>query len=190
MSNKPKLEHENAERILNISWQLFQQKGYKGVSVDEICAQCELTKPTLYYYFHDKEDLFITVLCRQLSIFEGVINQPGTIENRLANFAGAVFENFQSEYSILMRDREHIQKKENQVALRDAFRKSFFNPLLSLMQTGLDSHELQGYSAEMLTLAFLGIVNNFINRETKLGLTNETLAKEVTHLFLKGALQK
>ena len=53
MGNKTKLEHENAGRILAIAWELFQQKGYRGATVDEICERCHLTKPTLYYYFND-----------------------------------------------------------------------------------------------------------------------------------------
>jgi len=57
MANKPKPEHENANRILAMAWRLFQQKGYKGVTIDEICSGCGLTKPTLYYYYRDKEGL-------------------------------------------------------------------------------------------------------------------------------------
>ncbi|MBV5350315.1 helix-turn-helix transcriptional regulator, partial [bacterium] len=52
-------ENVNAERILQDGWELFQQKGYRGVSVDEICLRCGITKPTLYYYFKDKENLFV-----------------------------------------------------------------------------------------------------------------------------------
>ncbi len=42
------LDHENAERILDEGWRLFQQKGYRGVTVDELCLRCGITKPTLY----------------------------------------------------------------------------------------------------------------------------------------------
>lgn len=187
MGNKPKLEHESAERILNTAWQLFQQKGYRGVSVDEICSRCGLTKPTLYYYFHDKEDLFVAVLTRELRRFQDVLEQPGGLEQRLQRMAAAVLDNFQTEYTVLLRDREHIKKPENQLAVRDAFRGSLFNPLNALMRSGLESGELQGRSPELLTLVFLGMVNNFINRAAEMGLDTSTLAAELTRLFLKGA---
>ena len=29
--------------------EIFQQKGYRGVTIDELCAHCQLSKPTLYY---------------------------------------------------------------------------------------------------------------------------------------------
>ena len=69
MENQYLLEHENAERIMEESWKLFQQKGYRGVSVDELCLRCRLSKPTLYYYFQDKENLFVQVLQYKLQGF-------------------------------------------------------------------------------------------------------------------------
>jgi TetR/AcrR family transcriptional regulator len=190
MGNKPKLEHESADRILAIAWELFQQKGYRGVTVDEICARCNLTKPTLYYHFRDKEDLFVTVLQRQLLLFRDVLQQPGGIEDRLKLMAIAVLENFQTPYTVLLHDREHIQKPENQRIVRDAFRGYMFNPLRSLMQSGLDSGALRGRNAEMLTLMFLGIINNFINRTAEAGLDPTSLAGELTNLFLEGVSKK
>ena len=77
------LDHENAERILNEGWKLFQQKGYRGVTIDELCLNCGLSKPTVYYYFQDKENLFVQVLKYKLHGFHSVIEQPGTLATRL-----------------------------------------------------------------------------------------------------------
>lgn len=190
MGNKTKLEHENAERILAIAWELFQQKGYRGVTVDEICERCNLTKPTLYYYFNDKEDLFVQVLQRQLMRFHDVLQQPGDIEDHLKQMAAAVLENFQTQYTVLLHDREHIKKPENLKAVKDAFRGYLFNPLRSIMQSGLDNGSLRGRNAEMLTLMFLGVINNFINRAEVTGMDNQALAEELTKLFLEGVSKK
>lgn len=54
--------NENTERIFEEAWLMFQQLGYRGTSVDELCQRCGITKPTLYYYFGNKETLFIQVL--------------------------------------------------------------------------------------------------------------------------------
>lgn len=43
--------------IINTSCNLFMEKGYKNVSVNEICSACSITKPTLYYHFKSKEDI-------------------------------------------------------------------------------------------------------------------------------------
>ena len=87
-------EHSNAERILQDGWELFQQKGYLGVSVDEICQRCGLTKPTLYYYFKNKENLFVEVLLRRLQGFREVIEQPGPLQERLERIAIVILDSF------------------------------------------------------------------------------------------------
>jgi AcrR family transcriptional regulator len=180
------LDHENAERILEEGWKLFQQKGYRGVTVDELCRRCGLTKPTLYYYFKDKENLFVQVLQYRLEGFHKVVEQPGTLAERLERFATSIFGNFQSEYSILLRDREHIKLHENLEHIRDAFHREMFGPLIALMQSGIDRGELAGDNPEMLALIFLGVVNNLIGKAAEMGMENFVLAQQATGYFLNG----
>lgn len=190
MGNKPKIEHESVDRIIATAWELFQRKGYRGVTVDEICDQCNLTKPTLYYHFNDKEGLFVSVLQNQLSKFHEALPNDGEIEDQLLGFATAILENFQTETTVLFHDREHIQKPENLQIIRDAFRENLFNPILSLMQSGLDDRELRGRNAEFLTLMFLGSINYFINRADELSLDRKSIATDITNLFLQGVSNK
>jgi AcrR family transcriptional regulator len=49
---------DTQERILKNALQHFCDYGYSGSSVREITAASEVTKPTLYYYFKNKEELF------------------------------------------------------------------------------------------------------------------------------------
>jgi len=132
------LDHEKAERILREGWTLFQQKGYRGVTIDELCARCELTKPTLYYYFHDKEHLFVAVLQYKLKDFHKVIDLNGSLVERLERIAVSILESFQSEYNVLLRDREHIKDRQAMLQIRDAFHQELFDPLIRLMQSGID----------------------------------------------------
>lgn len=49
-------------RIRDAAIGLFLQKGYEGVSVDEIARASEVSKPTIYAHFEGKEDLFVSLL--------------------------------------------------------------------------------------------------------------------------------
>ena len=187
MENNPILDHQNAERILEEAWILFQQKGYRGVTVDELCRRCNLTKPTLYYYFQDKETLFVQVLQYKLHGFRAVIEQPGTIPERLERTAQVILESFLTEYSTLLRDREHIKEPANLDKIRQAFRSELFDPLNSLMQSGLETGELAAETPETLTLVFLGIINNFISRAAEMPGSKLPLARKLTGYFLHGA---
>lgn len=49
--------------IIEIATNLFQQKGYKGVGVNEILKECNVTKGALYHHFpNGKEELLIVCL--------------------------------------------------------------------------------------------------------------------------------
>ncbi len=120
------LDHANAERILEEGWHLFQQRGYRGATIDELCLRCQLSKPTVYYYFKDKENLFVQVLQHKLHDFQAAAEQSGSLNEKLESVAKAILTSFQKEYSPLLRDREHIKKPENLKKIRDAFRGSTF----------------------------------------------------------------
>lgn len=185
--NQSEIQNTNSEKILDVSWQLFQQKGYRGVSVDEICLQAGITKPTLYYYFHNKEELFARVLERRLKNFHEAISAAGSLAERLQNVARTILESFESDYSFLLRDRENLKQPENLARVRVAFRTELYQPINDLMREGIALGELADQDAELLTLAFLGIVNNFIGKSAEKGLENSDLAQGVVRLFLHGA---
>ncbi len=180
------LDHEKAERILQEGWVMFQQKGYRGVTIDDLCARCELTKPTLYYYFQDKEHLFVSVLQYRLKGFHDVIDQPGALVERLERIAVSILESFQAEYTALLRDREHIKDPEALNQIRDAFHRELFGPLIRLMQTGIDSGELVPGNPQYLSLIFMGIVNNFIGHAAEFHVDNAALARDLVGKFLNG----
>jgi AcrR family transcriptional regulator len=165
--NQIEIQNTNAEKILDVSWQLFQQKGYRGVSVDEICLQSGITKPTLYYYYHNKEELFARVLEHRLRNFHLACTAPGTLTEKLQIVALTILDSFKSDYSFLLRDREHLTHPENMARVRVAFRTELYQPINDLMQEGIASKELADQDAELLTLAFLGIVNNFIGKSSE-----------------------
>jgi len=184
MKTKP-TEHDTAERILQDGWELFQQKGYRGVSTDELCLRCGITKPTLYYYFQDKEDLFVEVLLHRLRGFHEVIEQAGDLEQRLERIAAAMLDGFQVNYAHLMHDLEHIKREENAARVRQAFADELLSPTTALMQSAVDAGELSG-EAKFLAHLFMGMVESYIAHSREYG-DNQILANKLTTFFLKGA---
>ena len=63
-SSQRKAEKKQAKRrlILNAALDAFSNNGYDGVSMDHIAKEAKVSKPTLYQYFGDKDQLFNAVL--------------------------------------------------------------------------------------------------------------------------------
>ncbi|RPH62052.1 MAG: TetR/AcrR family transcriptional regulator [Chloroflexi bacterium] len=179
-------EHPNAERILQDGWELFQRKGYLGVSVDELCQRSGITKPTLYYYFKNKENLFVEVLLRRLQGFHEVIEQPGTLQERLECIAVVVLDSFKTDYAYLVRDLEHIHSPENALRVRQAFTNELFGPMTELMAEAVAAGQLNG-EGRFLAHLFMGAVEVFIARAGEYGLDHAQLAKRLVAFFLQGA---
>jgi AcrR family transcriptional regulator len=67
---------ESKEKILNVAFNLFLQKGYRDVSLKEIVSEVGLTKGAFYHYFDGKEQLFTEVIDNYfLSLSEHIYEQ-------------------------------------------------------------------------------------------------------------------
>ncbi|MEN6424709.1 MAG: TetR/AcrR family transcriptional regulator [Phycisphaerales bacterium] len=79
--------------IVSAALRLFAQKGYHGVSMQEIAAAAEVATGTLYNFFPSKEELFFEVLASSaeqgLGLILPVLEGPGDEWQRLACFIRA-----------------------------------------------------------------------------------------------------
>jgi len=48
---------ETRDRIMTVALELFAERGFASVTMDEIAAQAGVTKGAVYYWFADKDDL-------------------------------------------------------------------------------------------------------------------------------------
>jgi len=53
---------DSKDKILQVAFNLFLQKGYRDVSLSEIVQQVGLTKGAFYHYFRGKDQLFLEVV--------------------------------------------------------------------------------------------------------------------------------
>jgi outer membrane protein len=53
-------------RLLDAGLKLFANRGYAGTAVQDITEEARVTKPTLYYYFENKEGLFQALVDRAM----------------------------------------------------------------------------------------------------------------------------
>ncbi len=62
------LERENKrEAVLRTAARLFNAKGYHATSLDEVATTLQVTKPTIYHYFANKDDILFECTRRGLN---------------------------------------------------------------------------------------------------------------------------
>lgn len=79
---------DNRMNILQKALQLFYEKGYDAIGVQEIADAAGVTKPTLYHYFGSKYGLLEAVAGRICAV-EGRPGSTGRICRRFADESGA-----------------------------------------------------------------------------------------------------
>ena len=101
---------ERREQLIDIGRTLFAEKGFEAVSVEEVAAKAEVSKPVVYEHFGGKEGLYAVVVDREmnhlLTMVSGALQ--GTHPRQLLEQAGlALFDYIDSNpdgFRILVRD--------------------------------------------------------------------------------------
>ncbi|WP_102691329.1 TetR/AcrR family transcriptional regulator [Rummeliibacillus pycnus] len=181
------------ERILETALDLFQQKGYHGVSVDEIVEQAGTSKGGFYHNFKSKDALlyeihnvFISYVLQQTKeAYDGCDNPIEKLCDMLYSFTN-VFDIynrhiivFYEEGTYLPPDYKLIIKEK-----RSEYRKLIEQVIEDGKKTGYFRKEI---STTITTMAIIGLVNWTYKWYRQNGsLTMEQITLYFNDLILRG----
>jgi TetR/AcrR family transcriptional regulator len=166
------------ERLLTAALDLFNQKGYAATSVRELVAAAGVTKPVLYYYFANKEGIYLELMQNSYGAFESLVEEislEGSARESIIHFCCALFDG-SAERLALVRLIYAIYYGPPQGAPPFDL-EAYFVRMLELIQrmvhAGMDRNELQQGSVEDMSRAIIAILTSSINdllcgREAKL----------------------
>lgn len=86
---KQDTDHKN--EILDAARSVFAEYGFKKVTMDDIARKLDMTRSALYYYYKNKEDIFIEVVNYELRLYAremaDAIEREESPEKKLAAMA-------------------------------------------------------------------------------------------------------
>ncbi len=85
-------EQQMRSRIKQAAFELMAEKGIDAVSMREIAEKVQVTKPVLYYYFKDKEDLCHAIMEEQAAHFDEFLEISLAKKLHVTDFLTQVFE--------------------------------------------------------------------------------------------------
>jgi AcrR family transcriptional regulator len=185
-------------RLLESALNLFSEKGYEGTSIREIIEGAGVTRPVLYYYFTNKEDLFRRLLEPALAEYTKALlsarEHYSEVIGRLKAVARATFafaeRNPQAVRLILQ--LYFSPPKCGPKLDKSIYRLRRFRFLEEIMQDGLDRAELAGGDAQSLALTLIGMMDTFVTSKSYLPNTHlsSEAAEGLIDLFYYGACYK
>jgi AcrR family transcriptional regulator len=193
MDTKPNPTEERRRQIMEAALACFVRKGYHKTTMDDIVAECGLSKGTLYWYFENKDDLFVSLIksyffdVRQGT--DAVLQQYPTASGKLRGLAQAFVEFFKvgGEYfSVLF-------EFWLQSALRDELNQFMSTALSQYRQVvagviaeGIQSGEFKAVNAEQIALAAMAAFDGL--SFYAILIPNEVDLEQTCHTFVETLL--
>ena len=189
---KDRTEPENGsvrQRLLTAATDLFTQRGYAATTVREIVGAAGVTKPVLYYYFRNKEGIYLELMrqafARLDELIAGSVGDRGSAIQRLLRLCDRVYTLFMENVK-LARVMYSIYYGPHQGAPFfdfDAYHLKFQEAVRGLIQEGVRNGEFRKGNPEDMTWAILGAIN--VAMEVHLGHIELELGREGLARVLK-----
>ncbi len=90
------------QQILDAARNLFFQKGFEATTVEEIAAQTELSKGSIYLHFRSKEEIYITLMLEGSQILYEMLRESVAVDlpaDTLLRRLGQAYIRFYREYT-------------------------------------------------------------------------------------------
>ncbi len=185
------------EAILDAAQTLLAHHGYAGLSMRELAVESGLAKATIYHHFQDKNDLFRSVLERDMAMVHAQIvaaaNSAATAIDRLGavirTYVGLMSERRTVIMSVL---RELGEDENNLCEFIHSRRSCYFDPIATILNQGIAEGEFRPVNVEHAAISLVGMINAFVVFRLLADSQEpvEALIEHTIDLFLHGVASK
>jgi len=111
---KKREKQKRRNDILDAAEKVFFSGDFKDATVDDVAAEAELSKATLYLYFESKEDMYFAVNMRGMNRLREMFERVAAREERgidSVRAIGRAYYEFSKKYPDYSRAMVHFEKK-------------------------------------------------------------------------------
>lgn len=181
--------------ILEVAQVLFTQQGYEGLSIRDLAQHCGLAKATIYHHFRDKEDLFFSVLERDLlCLRQRVVDAAATESTPPAKLRAAL-----RAYAQLLRERrtgmvwnlhENSQLKEHLRGFLQQRIHLVLEPWEAILEEGVAAGNLRPLNTRQCAFSLLSMVSALAFYETRVEALEVDPVEHTLDLFINGVIRR
>ncbi|WP_127536907.1 TetR/AcrR family transcriptional regulator [Paenibacillus illinoisensis] len=179
------------QTIILTASKLFKEYGYETVTLQQIGKRCNVSKPTIYYHFASKPELFkvamITMFQNVRRVTSDFLDHAEHLEDGLIRLAEARLANPHAEVETMIREAEPFLEKNQIQEIREAEAR-IHEVLATHFQLAMDQQTLREDDPMFLaeTFSTLMLMGNRENTPQKYE-SNLALGQRLVGIFLRGA---
>jgi AcrR family transcriptional regulator len=151
------------EAVIRAAAQAFNARGYHNTSIDEIAAALNVTKPTIYYYVANKEQLLLecilTGLDRVLEPFRRPREEGVTARGHLNEMMRHYAEAIASEFGWCMVRAEDLGLAPASLSHIKRLKSEIDQGIRRLLEEGVSDGSIQAADLKMTSFALAGALN-------------------------------
>jgi AcrR family transcriptional regulator len=179
------------EAILRTALQLFLERGYGRTSLNDIAQQLKITKPALYHYFRNKDDILLECYrwgCMLIREFlDEIAAHPGSGIDKVTAF-------IQSYTTVISADfgRAVIRLDDNELspdarAEVRSYKKEIDRRLRLFLQEGIEDGSIAPCDIKLASFTIAGAMNGIsVWFKPGGGLTSEQVAATFVQILTEG----
>ena len=177
------------QRLLEGAAELFTKKGYAGTTVREIVGAGGVTKPVLYYYFRNKEGIYLELMRQAFTqmddLLQAALEDQGSATQKLLRLCDRVYSLFMENVKVarVMYSIYYGPQQGAPFFDFDAYHLKFVEAIRRLIGEGIRKGDFRKGNPEEMGWAIIGAIN--VAMEVHLGQTELELGREGLARVLK-----
>jgi AcrR family transcriptional regulator len=180
------------EEIIRVAANLFSQKSYHDVTMDQIAEKVGVAKGTIYLYFESKENLYLEILEETYeeieSILEKEIAKKDPAPQKLKKMLMLIFKFYLENLDvlrILSRDETHLIREHYEFT--EHWRVKGVRFYQKILEKGINEGSFRPVNTELTALIIFGLVRSvmfFYHTDKNAG----EIAEEIFSMISEGIL--
>lgn len=181
------------DKILWSATEMFLNKSYPLISMDDVAEQCDVTKATVYYYYKTKAELFtdamVQLMVRITRQIVDILSTNEPLKTQLSKLAKAHLQaTADIDINSFMKDAK-VSLSDEQLQLMQSAEDGMYDALASSLQKAMDEGVIPQSNPRMGSVLFVSMLaaGNSMNRNaTEIVLSLDDLVTEIMNLFWNG----
>ena len=200
LPRRERLNLQQRDEILKVALDLFSEKSYPNVSMQEIAREAEFGMGTIYKCFSSKEDLYRSLILQMAERWHHTVlqaldqerNPVRAIEKCFTIHRELFFDNLQFAHLFFAgTQRGFIDITAAFQSNLRKFRDEYLKKLASIFKRGIKANVFRDADPHHMALALYGIILTFLfgMMEDPAGFGEGEALSSVRDIFLKGVLR-
>lgn len=183
------------EAVLRAAVRMFNDKGFHATSLDDVAASLGISKPTVYHYLGNKDNVLFECVTRGLEQLQDAAEQsdklPGNGLDRLAAFLQRYAQINMDDFGrCVIRTGDEILSPESARRFK-ALKRDIDDALRAKIRAGMDDGSIAAGDIKLIAFTLAGALNWPARwYDTSRGASPEQTSRAMTEILINGIAPK